>query len=152
MSFVDADFRAAFPAYKDTIKFPPAQVAFYIALGYKLHNADRWGDLLDFGVMLWVAHSLSLDAQGMGAGVAGTVRGVVTSMSADGLSWSRDIGSAVDPQAGHWNLSTYGLRWRSLVNMMGAGPLYVGAPGLYDAYLSGGNGWAWPGPDPNMPW
>jgi hypothetical protein len=122
MAATDADFRVAFPAYKDNLKYPSLQVQFYLDLGYKLHNPDRWGDLLDFGVMLWTAHSIALDAQSAG-GAPGSVRGVVTSMSADGISWSRDIASAVDPQAGHWNLSTYGLRWRSLVNLMGVGPL-----------------------------
>src|SRR3954471_7999452 len=111
MAITDADFRAAFPVYKSTMTYPVSQVQFYLDLGYKLHNADRWGDLLDFGVMLWTAHSLALDAAAASTGgVLGAVRGTVTSMSADGLSWSRDIASAVDPLAGHWNLSTYGLR------------------------------------------
>lgn len=139
-------FRAAFPVYADRIKYPDAQIQFYIDLGYKLHNVDRWGDILDFGVSLWVAHSLAIDSQSAGT-TPGAIRGTVTSMSADGISWSRDLNSAVDPLAGHWNLSSYGLRWRSLVNLVGGGPLYVGAPSLYDAYLSGSQ-WAWPGPDP----
>lgn len=141
-----ASFRAAFPVFSDSITYPDAQIQFYIDLGYKLHNVDRWGDILDFGVSLWVAHSLAIDSQAQGV-TPGAIRGTVTSMSADGVSWSRDLASAVDPLAGHWNLSSYGLRWRSLVNLVGGGPLYVGAPSLYDAYLSG-SGWAWPGPDP----
>jgi hypothetical protein len=150
MPATTADFRVAFPAFKDTIAFPSAQIDFYLSIGYKMHAPDRWGNLLDYGVMLWAAHSLSLDAQG--AGVApGTVRGTVTSMSADGLSWSRDISTAVDPKAGHWNLSTYGLRWRQLVNVVGAGPVYVGAPTLYDSYLTMAGTWTWPGPD-FTPW
>lgn len=146
MATTNADFRVAFPAFKDTIAYPNAQIDFYLGVGYKMHAPDRWGDLLDYGVMLWTAHSLSLDAQGAGT-TPGVVRGTVTSMSADGLSWSRDISTAVDPQAGHWNLSTYGLRWRQLVNIVGAGPVYVGAPSMYDAYLSGAGTWVWPGPD-----
>lgn len=143
-------FRAAFPVYGDRIVYPDAQIQFYIDLGYKLHNPDRWGDVLDYGVSLWTAHSLAIDAQSARGTVPGAIRGTVTSMSADGLSWSRDLASAVNPKAGHWNLSSYGLRWRALVDLFGAGPLYVGAPGLYDAYLSVGGSpavWAWPGPD-----
>lgn len=147
-----SDFRTAFPAFKDPVKYPDSQIAFYLTVGYKLHAPDRWGDVLDYGVMLWTAHSISLDAQGAAAaasgGVPGALQGPVTSMSADGLSWSRDISSAVDPLAGHWNLSTYGLRWRSLVNLHGAGPIYVGAPTVYDAWLTmSGGGWVWPGPE-----
>lgn len=139
-------FRAAFPVYTDRNLYPDAQIQFYLDLGYKLHDPVRWGDILDYGVSLWTAHSLAMDAQSVGT-APGAIRGAVTSMSADGVSWSRDIGSAMNPKAGHWNLSSFGLRWRGLYDMFGAGPIYVGAPSLYDAYLSG-SAWAWPGPDP----
>lgn len=143
MAVTESDFRGAFPAFKDPLAFTPEQINFYLTLGYKMHNAERWGDLLDFGVQLWTAHSLSMDAASARAGDVGAMTGNVTSMSADGVSWSRDFGSVVDPAAGHWNLSTYGVRWRDMMRMMGAGPVYVGAPSLMEAYLSGGG---WPGP------
>lgn len=146
MAVSETDFRGAFPAFKDAAKFPAAQVTFYITLGYKLHNADRWCDVLDFGVQLWAAHNLTLDYESQRQVAAGQnpggVRGAVTSMSADGVSWARDASSAMNPGAGHWNLSQYGLRWLSLSNMFGAGPLHVGAANATELMLGD---WPWPG-------
>lgn len=147
-----ADFRGRFPAFNDLTQYPTEQVGFYLDLGYLIHNPDRWGNLLDFGVQLWTAHSLSMDgpATAIAVGVPGALRGNYTSMSADGVSWSRDFGSIVDPKAGHWNLSMYGIRWRDLMNLVGTGPLFVGAPGIYDAWMSGmtpgGGVGGWTGP------
>lgn len=147
MTATVSSFRAAFPAF-DVARFPDPQVQFYLDLASRVHNADRWGTLLDFGIYLWTAHSLTMDASSSAAGgLPGAIRGNATSMSADGLSWSRDISSAVDPVSGHWNLTTFGIRWRDLARLIGAGPLYVGAPSLYDAWLSG-IGWTGPWPYP----
>jgi hypothetical protein len=146
------EFRGAFPAFADPIKYPDAQISFYLTLGYTMHNADKWGNLLDFGVQLWTAHSLSMDAMNTAGGAnarPGALAGNVTSMSADGVSWSRDFGSVMDAKAGHWNLTSFGLRWRDLMNLVGAGPLQVGAPDVYDAWLSGATqsgGVGWSGP------
>lgn len=145
MAVTEADFRGAFPAFSDPLAFPPAQIQFYLDLGYNMHNPDRWGAMLDFGVQLWTAHNLSMDAASAAAGGApGAMRGNVTSMSADGVSWSRDFGSVVDPQAGHWNLTAYGVRWRAIMNLVGAGPVYVGAPSVLESYLAGPGGWSGP--------
>ena len=142
-----SDFRATFPEFADASAYPDTQVAFYIALGGKLHAADRWGDLLDYGVSLFVAHELTLGAEAARQAKAkqtpGQVRGAVTSMSADGVSWSREgVSSVSDPSNGHWNLSTYGLRWKEMANLVGAGPVYVGAPTALELQLSD---WPWPG-------
>lgn len=146
MAATETDFRGTFPAFKDATKFPAPQVSFYLTMGYKLHNADRWGDCLDFGVMLWAAHNMTLDYESQRMIAAGqnpgTVRGAVTSMSADGVSWARDASSAMNPAAGHWNLSQYGLRWLNLMSLMGAGPLQIGVPTADE--ISAGD-WPWPG-------
>lgn len=140
------DFRGTFPAFKDATKFPDPQVSFYLTMGLRLHNADRWSDLLDFGLQLWAAHNLTLDYESGRQAAAGqnpgTVRGNVTSMSAAGVSWARDASSAMDPSAGHWNLSQYGLRWKNLSNMIGAGALQIGEPSATEMLLSD---WPWPG-------
>lgn len=139
-------FREAFPAFKDAVKFPAGQVSFYLTLAAKLHNADRWDDLLDFGVQLWTAHNLTLDYESGRQGAAGqnpgTVRGAVTSMSAGGVSWSRSPGDAMNPGAGHWNLSQYGLRWLNLSNMIGMGAIQIGEPSATELAASD---WPWPG-------
>lgn len=145
MAFTIADFRAAFPAFGDPLAYPDPSVQFWADLGYKLHDAYRWGDVLDAGVELFVAHNLALEAGASGAGsggggTPGAVVGPVTSASVDKVSYSRDPGAAMDPKNGHWNLTTYGLRWLYLMRMAGAGPVQVGVP-LGATNYQGGLGW-----------
>lgn len=130
---VTADsFRSQFTAFADQAQFPPADLTYWIGLAYKLHNADRMGDVLDDVVMLYVAHNASLESQARARAVLGAdpgaVGGNVTSSSADGVSYSRDVGSGLDPESGNWNLTVYGIRWRALFKMFGAGPVQVGVP------------------------
>lgn len=139
-----ASFRATFPDFTDATKFPDPEVDFWLGLGLLLLSAGRWGNLLDYGLQLFVAHNLSLQATSSKASAGGQspgqIQGPLTSASVDKVSYSRDPGSAMDPANGHWNLSTYGLRYIRLVNMVGAGPLQVGVP-LYDNSQNGGAGW-----------
>lgn len=146
MTVAASDFRGNFPAFKDQAKFTDTQVAFYLTLAYRLMDPTRWGDLLDMGAQLYAAHHLSLEAEAQALAASGqgpgAVRGAVTSMSAAGVSWSRDAASAMRPGDGHWNLTQYGLRWRDLVCIVGAGPVQVGVPGADEIMLSQG---PWPG-------
>lgn len=148
MATTPASFRGAFPAFANMTNYPEPVVQFWIGLATKFLDPGRWGDALDYGLMLFVAHNLSLEFNANTAARKGQnpgfVTGPVTSASVDKVSYSRDISSALDPKNGHWNLSIYGLRYIRLVQMMGAGPVYVGAPTPGDS-MSMYNG-AWPGP------
>lgn len=140
-----AEFRGSFPQFADPALFPSAQVDFWLALGARLMNPERWGDLLDYGLQLFAAHNLSLDAASSAAsgsgGIPGAVIGPVSSASVDKVSYSRDSSSAMNPDLGHWNLTTYGMRWALLARMAGAGPVQVGVPlGASNAPYQ-----AWPG-------
>lgn len=141
-----ASFREAFPAFADITKYPDAEVQFWINLGYQLTaNGFRWGDLQSYGVQLFVAHNLALEAMSTGSGGGGTpgaVVGPLTSGAVDKVSYARNPTAAMDPKNGHWNLTTYGLRYIRLVNMVGAGPVQVGVPPGGSNYNPGQ---AWPG-------
>jgi hypothetical protein len=145
MTVTAASFRGSFPEFTSIQTYPAQEVQFWVDLAAKLHNAARWGDTLDFGVQLFVAHNLSLqfnaNAAAKTGGNPGAVIGTVTSGSVDKVSYSRDASTAMDPKNGHWNLSSYGLRWIRLSRMMGAGPVYVGAPSVDEQSQQ-----AWPGP------
>lgn len=145
MTVTAASFRAVMTAFADQAKYPDPVVQFWLDLAYKRHNADRWGDLLDAGIQLYVAHELALDqaSGGTAAAVPGQVTGNITSRSVGGVSYTRDISSATEPDGGYMNLTTFGLRWRNLVKMVGAGPLQVGTPGPEDLRYS--QAWAGPG-------
>lgn len=141
-----AAFRDQFPVFASTTTYPDTEIQFWIDLAAKLHSVERWGDLYDYGVSLFVAHNLSLEFSSTAAAAAGQapgqVVGALSSASVDKVSYSRDSSSAMDPKNGHWNLTTYGLRWVRLMRMIGAGPLQVGVPSPQEGQMSNG---FWPG-------
>lgn len=141
-------FRQAFPAFMDPGCYPDYMVDIWMKLAAKLHDAARWGELLEFGVHLFVAHNLALEfgvTQGVLRGqTPGQILGPVTSGSVDKVSYSREINSLMEPGAGHWNATIYGLRYIRLVRMVGAGPVQVGAdPSMTNEPIASMT--AWPG-------
>lgn len=151
MTVTAASFRQAFPAFADIAKFTDPEITFWISFAGMRHNTERWGEMLDNGVMLFVAHNLSLEYNSRSAAAAGQgvgqLQGVLTSVSAKGVSWARTP-PPTRIEDGHWALTVYGVRWRELARMMGAGGIQIGLPSPDD--LAGGQG-AWPGPYPS-PW
>ena len=55
MTVTAASFRGAYSNFSDAATFSDAEIAFNIDFALKRHNAERWGELLDNGVMLFVA-------------------------------------------------------------------------------------------------
>ncbi len=151
MAITDMQFREDFPAFVDINQFPPAVVSFWLGVAYKVHNAFRWGDLLDTGVELFTAHNLAMDAISMKAGASGGPGAVVGPLSAgavDKVSYSRNLAGVLDPNDGQWNLTTYGMRWRYLSKMAGTGPVQVGVPSPCEL----GPAMGWSGPILTPPW
>lgn len=147
MTVTVASFREAFPAFADPAAYTEGEVTFWIAFALLQHNADRWGNMLDGGVQLFVAHNLSLEynarlAAKSGQG-AGAVVGALTSVTADKVSWTR-AAPDTNPADGHWDLTSYGKRWKQLARMMGAGGIQIGVPSADELRGYG----AWPGPYP----
>lgn len=142
MDITSQAFRKAFPAFMDPSCYPEHEIDYWRQLGTKLIDQARWGELFSDGLFLFIAHNLTLEFNSKKAAskgqAPGQVQGVVTSASVDKVSYSRDASSAMDPDAGHWNLTIYGLRYLRLVKMIGAGPIHVG-PSNPGASI------AWPG-------
>lgn len=129
MTVTASSFRTDFPEFASTTNYPDSLVTFWIGLAGKLHSEDRWGDVLDYGIELFVAHNLVLERQAAKSAATGAVPGVasgaVAQKTVDKVSVSYDTASAMEPGAGHWNLTTYGQRWIRLVSMFGAGGLQL---------------------------
>lgn len=140
-----AQFRTDFPEFASTTKYPNSGVTFWLNLAYALLNADRWGQQIDVGAELFVAHNLVIEAKAQAeasaGGIPGGQVGPINSKSVDKVSVGYDTGAGIQPDAGHWNLSVYGTRFIRLLRMFGAGPLFVGV-----GYVPGLSGQAWPGP------
>ena len=138
-------FRTDLPEFQDGNAYPDPQVALYINLAGQLMNGRRWGPsaadpwpdssppplkVFDHGVELFVAHNLVLDARNRKdarkkGNIPGTVKGPVNNASVDKASVGYDTQAGIEENAGHWNQSTYGIRFIRLLRMMGAGALQV---------------------------
>lgn len=156
MTVTAATFREHFPEFSDETPYPDAQISYWITVAGLLLNVQRWSTILDLGTELFVAHQMVLERQAQRAatagGMPGTQIGIVSSKSVDKVSVSYEVnGAGLDPSAGHWNLTTYGMRFIQLSRMMGAGPIHVGV-GCSLSELSSANAWPgpWQGNFPNM--
>lgn len=145
-----AQFRADFPEFSSTAVFPDSGVNYWLNIATLMLNASRWGNLLDLGTELFIAHNIVLEAQAQQTstvgGLPGLNRGAISAESVDKVSLSYDTNATLELEAGHWNLTVFGTRFIHLSRMMGAGPIQVGAGcGLGVAGAVSGSG-AWPGP------
>lgn len=130
MTVTVASFGESYPEFF-TGPNPASAVAAddWIAFAKLMLNADRWGDALDMGVSLYVAHNLALQMTAARAGANGAAPGAssgpVASKSVDKVSVSYDTGAATLTDAGAWNLTTYGVRFLQLARMFGAGGIQL---------------------------
>jgi Protein of unknown function (DUF4054) len=139
-----ASFIADFPEF-DPAQLPPvgdpnpfgqSAFAFWLNLATMLLNQYRWGSpsavassppatLVDVGYELFVAHNLVLEKQAYDTAIRGGAPGITTgpvaSKTINGVSVSYDVSAGLNGGDGHWNLTTFGIRFVSLVNMVGAG-------------------------------
>lgn len=124
-----SSFRLTFSEFASTATYPDAMINAWLAVAVQLVNVGRWGDLTDFGVSLFVAHRLVLTASNVEAAAAGLApgqfSGILTSKSAEGVSASYDASKIAMEGDGHYNLTKYGLQYKELVRMLGAGPVQV---------------------------
>ena len=169
-----ATFVVDFPEFGNQSAYPPAVIAYYLALANIMFNACFWGGsspnapptgtpvsppqaMIDFGAELFVAHNLVLEyaAQRAAAtgGLPGTQTGAVASKGVGPISISYDNGTT-DFEAGNaadYNLTTYGKRLWRMIQMVGAGPVQLGlgvAPPWSAFTPSGWGPWVgpvWPG-------
>lgn len=124
-----AQFRQDFPEFDDNIKHPDSAVNLWLNLGAKVLPADRWEDLHDIGMGLYVAHHLSLaatnQAQAMVGGTPGQTRGPLSSKAVDKVSASYDTGAVTLQDGGFFNLTTYGIQLLGMARMVGSGGIQI---------------------------
>lgn len=120
-------FLALFPEFTSVSGPATPALTQWLAVGTRLVSSDAWDDLTDFGVYLFTAHYFSLaqrDARAAFAGqTPGGAVGAIASKSVDKVSVSYDNASARIEGAGHWNMTSYGVRFATLARQMGAGGL-----------------------------
>lgn len=147
-----AQFRTNFPEFADPVRFPDPELTFWLTLAGLLLNADRWGEVIDYGAQLYMAHNLALEAmakkQAAAGGIPGAASGMLNSKSVDKVSAGYDTSSVAEEFGGNWNLTTFGQRLYRLMQQFGAGPVQVGTgPGfapVFDVFPGPGSwngGW-----------
>jgi len=118
-------FRQAFPEFASTSDYRDGQITFWMTLAGNLLNADRWGDMLDLGTMLYVAHHLALGTRdqqtAQAGGVPGMVNGPQSAKAVDKVSASYDTGAVALEGGGFWNSTMYGIQFLQLARYAGAG-------------------------------
>ena len=57
-----AAFRAVFPEFGDSAKYPDAQVQYYLDFAVQSLRPEAWRNLLERGTGLFVAHYLAMSA------------------------------------------------------------------------------------------
>lgn len=122
-------FRADFPEFSDTTKYPNTLIQMWLTVAASLVNPVRWMELTNLGLALVTAHHLVL-AQRDGAtadvgGTPGEVKGPTSSKSVDKVSVSYDTGAVGLDGAGFWAMTSYGLRYLTMAKLFGAGGMQL---------------------------
>ena len=120
-----AEFRQQIPQFADAVKYPDAQVQFYLTMAELSLPASRWGELYGFGLALFVAHNLALDQMSNGTIPGRAQIGLVASKSVGPASVSYDNSLFMLPDAGHWSLTMFGVRFLQTARLVGAGGIQL---------------------------
>jgi hypothetical protein len=70
----------------------------------------------------------------------------VSGENAGQVSVSYDTTAGIEPDAGQWNLTSYGIRFIGLARLLGAQPTQIGPAGIAPPFS--GPGWIGPPPFP----
>jgi len=130
-------FRVAYPEFADTDAYTDERVQLFLDAGALLINRSRWGRMAVYGVGLFCAHSLALQAWSLrsiqGGGVPGMAFGITSSKSVSKVSIGYDTSSTAMEGAGPWNYTIYGQQfyfWKQLFGVGGVEMLSYGSSGI----------------------
>lgn len=125
-------FREDFPEFgtsPGTGAYTDARITFWLEIAALMLNLCRWGTLIDHGTELFVAHHLAMDNANQRAAAAGgsigQTTGPLNNKSVDKVAAGYSTGEVTLENAGHWNMTTYGIQFFQLMRMMGAGPIQI---------------------------
>jgi hypothetical protein len=147
----NGQFRADMTEFASTTVFVDSAVNYWLTLAGVMLNPAFWpSTLLIVGLELFTAHNLVLETRQLATvtvnGLPGLSKGVVSSESPGAVSVSYDTNAALEKDAGHWNLTEYGIRFIRLAKMIGTVPIQVGVSNGPAGTPSNGSGTPWLGP------
>ena len=125
-------FLLLYPQFRGVL--PDAALDMYVDLGLSCVNYKRFNRMWKAAIGLFIAHFCTLYLQSMqpeGADASQVLAsassaGMVTSESADGVSYSRD-GSALNDLNGWaaFKMTTFGVQFATMAKLVGRGGMYV---------------------------
>jgi len=127
-----AQFRLDYAEFSDTAKWPDSSITYWLTQAVNMLNPCRWKTQLFVATELFIAHNIVLERMAiLGGDVPGLARGMISSEAGNATSVSYDTEASVQKDAGHWNLTVYGLRMARMISFFGAGPMYIGGSFAY---------------------
>ncbi|MBU0601127.1 MAG: DUF4054 domain-containing protein [Gammaproteobacteria bacterium] len=121
-----AAFRSRYPEFSDVNEYPDPLIQVHLTAAGMLLLEQVWGELMDMGHGLFVAHNITIGRRHQLAadagGVPGEVTGPKTSKTVDKVSASYDTSAVTMADGGFWNSTAYGvelLYWARLIGMGG---------------------------------
>lgn len=125
MSVTSSSFRQVFNEFRDPDIYSDFAITTFTTVALNLLDPVRWGDMLDYGTMLYVAHRLVLARRdsltSSVGGVPGATGGVLTSKSVDSVAASYDTSATTHEGAGQYNLTRYGVELWGYMMDFGSG-------------------------------
>lgn len=153
-----AQFIADFPEFANATTYPQSSFNYYQNFA-SIMLTSVWGQpaaagqpytLYDIGMEQFIAHNIVLEAMNAKAstvgGIPGLTKGLISGEGAGQVNVSYDTTGAIELDAGHWNLTTYGIRFIGTARMLGAQPTQIGPSGCLPP--NSGPGWIGPPPWP----
>lgn len=143
-------FLADFPRFDTSAAEAPAvlftedAIAYWLQFAKQSLNADRLGSWYYTAVELFMAHNLALEAwaeQGGDQTIPGITKGAIAATASGDVSVAYNNAAVLELDAGHWNFTTYGLRFIRMIRLVSAGPLQVTGGGCAGPF----SGPAWQG-------
>ena len=108
-----------FPQFNDLNKYPQRMIDFWWNYSMKQINSQRWGRLYNEALQLLTAHNLLLASE------QGVMNGLDTGMSVDVESYTVEVNALLIKDGGLFNKTNYGIQYKQLARMIGAGPLQI---------------------------
>lgn len=129
MAFDVSAFRASFPEFADTEKYPTTQITFWSDLAELQVRECVWKTALFKGQSLYTAHQITLAERAAKTaslgGTPGTFGGVANTKTVGGGTVGYDSQNTFEKDAGWWNLTNYGQQFWRLVQIFGAGAIQL---------------------------
>jgi hypothetical protein len=124
-------FRSDFPEFSNSGIYADSAVTFWLNLGVQLFDPAVWSTLVDMATELFIAHNLVLEQQAGNSvnngGVPGINSGPLSSKSVSKVSASYDSGASTLEGWGNFNLTVYGTRLATFMQMAGQGGIQTGS-------------------------